>query len=74
VFLEVNTFEEYPGYLSLKFLSEYFFIRLLDSFPVLLVLFFSLFVSVIFICYLFLFIFRADPPEPQQGRAGRQHC
>jgi len=32
-----------------------------------------LFVSVIFICYLFLFIFRADPPEPQQGRAGRHN-
>jgi hypothetical protein len=39
----------------MKLLSEYSFIRLLDFFSVLLVLFFPFFASVIFICYLFLF-------------------
>jgi len=49
-----------------EILSEYSFIRLLDFFPVLLVLFFPF--SLLYFCYLFLFFiyFQAGPPGIQQ--------
>ena len=62
----MNNLEGCFWYLSLKFWSEYFFIRLLNSFPVLLVLFFF-FASVIFISYLFLFNFWRTRLSPTKG-------
>ena len=69
--LEVNDIERCFWYLSLKFLSEYFFIVLLDSFFCFVGTVFSFCFCYFHLLFCFVFVFRADPPEPQQERTGR---
>ena len=67
--LDMNVIERCSWYLSLKFLSEYSFVRLLDFFLFYLVLFFLFRFCYFYQLSIFIY-FLANPPEPQQGRAG----